>query len=612
MDAKTSKRTKISIRILKIIVFGMSLIVLVRVFYLQIIQYKIYSVLGEKNSIRQEYVSPTRGLIYDRNGVLLVDNEAIFTITITPANFNRKKIPLLAKLLDLKDSVITKRIDEAQRYSWYRTSPLLSDVDFSTFTKIEENIWQLSGIGHTINYKRHYPTNLNASHIFGYLREVNRKEYNATEDLRLGDKTGKSGIELIYEQQLRGESGVDLLLVNALGQSLGAYKGEKIGKQPTQGNNIYTTIDSNLQAFAEELMEGKSGAIVAMDPNNGEILALVSSPNYDVDRLSRRLDHNYWANINKDLTRPLFNRAISSRQPPGSTFKPLMGMIGLHLGYVTPITNIPNNGGYRRGRLYRDIAPLGDYNLESAIAYSSNTYFYTLMDKIASNNQLNVWSTLVKEFGIGIPNTIDLPSANQGIVPDSAFLDRWFGVGKWGLGDLINLGIGQGVLSLSPLQIAQMTSSIANNGYKISPHIVHSIEKSDGNVQIKEANKEKISWVKDEYLEVVKRGMQRVVEEGSGKFYVKNDIVAIAGKTGTAQNPHGFSHGWFTSFSPIEKPTIVVTVFLENAGFASSSAAPIAALIHEKFTTGTITRKQVYNYVMNWRPKEDNSAKSIE
>ena len=234
------------------------------------------------------------------------------------------------------------------------------------------------------------------------------------------------------------------------------------------------------------------------------------------------------------------------------------------------------------------------------------------MDKIASNNQLNVWSTLVKEFGIGIPNTIDLPSANQGIVPDSAFLDRWFGVGKWGLGDLINLGIGQGVLSLSPLQIAQMTSSIANNGYKISPHIVHSIEKSDGNVQIKEANKEKISWVKDEYLEVVKRGMQRVVEEGSGKFYVKNDIVAIAGKTGTAQNPHGFSHGWFTSFSPIEKPTIVVTVFLENAGFASSSAAPIAALIHEKFTTGTITRKQVYNYVMNWRPKEDNSAKSIE
>lgn len=174
--------------------FGLCVIVFGRVFYLQIIQYETYSVLGEENSIRQEYVSPARGLIYDRKGVLLVDNEPIFTITITPANFDRDKISLLANLLEVEDSVVTQRVDEAQRYSWYRTSPLLTDVDFDTFTKIQENIWQLSGIGHEIGSKRHYPADMSASHIFGYLREANRDEYEASDDLRLGDKIGKSGL----------------------------------------------------------------------------------------------------------------------------------------------------------------------------------------------------------------------------------------------------------------------------------------------------------------------------------------------------------------------------------------------------------------------------------
>ena len=451
-----------------------------RVFYLQIIQYDTYSVLGEENSIRQEYVSPSRGLIFDRNGMLLVDNEPIFTITVTPSKFDRDNIPLLANLMNVSDSVITERVNEAQRYSWYRNSPLLTDVDFETFSRVQENIWQLSGIGHEIGSKRHYPTDLKASHLFGYLREADRQEYEASNDLRLGDKIGKSGLELVYENNLRGDLGVEFQRVNAYGQTIGEYEGERAGQNPQQGDNIITTIDAELQAYAEELMAGKSGAVIAMNPNNGEILALVSSPNYDVNRLAGRLDRDYWVEINTDSTRPLYNRAISSRQPPGSTFKPLMGMIGLHLGHVTEETIIANRGGYQRGRLYRDIAPLGEYDLERAIAYSSNTYFYALMDKIASNGQLNQWHDLVQEFGLGVPNAIDLPSANQGIVPDSAFMDRWFGKRQWGLGDLINLGIGQGVLSVSPLQIAQMTSSIANGGYKIQPHIVHSIQRSNG------------------------------------------------------------------------------------------------------------------------------------
>lgn len=591
---------------------GLCLVVISRVFYLQVIQYETYASLGEENSIRQEFVSPARGLIYDRYGKLIVDNEPIFSITVTPSNFDKAKIPLLANLLQVEDSVITSRIDEAQRYSWYRTSPLLTDVDFETFSLIQENIWQLPGIGHQIESKRHYPTDMIASHIFGYLREADRNDYEASEDLRLGDKIGKSGLEMVYEDALRGDLGVEFLKVNAYGQSLGNYEGERSGRNPVQGANIITTIDSELQAFAEELMKDKIGAVVAMNPHTGEILTLVSSPHYDVNRLAGRLDREYWVDINSDSTRPLFNRAISSRQPPGSTFKPLMGIIGLHLGYVTPETNIKNTGGYRRGRLYRDIAPLGDYDLEKAITYSSNTYFYSLMDRISTQGDFNTWSGLVKDFGLGVPNAIDLPSSTTGIIPDSSYMDRRFGRRQWGLGDLINLGIGQGVISVSPLQVAQMTSSIANGGYRIKPHLVHSVQQSDGSVSFTPKVHEKIDWVKEEYLNIVKQGMRGVVQEGSGRFYAKTDIIDLAGKTGTAENPHGFSHGWFTSFAPYDNPEIVVTVFLENAGFASTSAAPIASLILEKYLTREMKRPYTYRYVMNWVPKEDNSQQVAE
>jgi len=357
-------------------------------------------------------------------------------------------------------------------------------------------------------------------------------------------------------------------------------------------------------------MKGKSGGIVAMNPHTGEILALVSSPEYEVKKLAGRIDKEYWQFINSDSTRPLFNRAISSRQPPGSTFKPLMGIIGLHLGIVTPETEIYNSGYYMRGRPYKDLADPGLYNLESAIAHSSNTYFLNVMDKIATSGKLNTWSRLAKDFGLGVPNQIDLPSANRGILPDSAYLDSRFGKNKWGLGDVLQFGIGQGLVSASPLQIAQMTSSIVNGGYKIEPHLLRAIQRADGSIEQNNRPKEKIDWVKEEYLNAVKKGMRRNVLEGSGRFYAAIPDIEVAGKTGTAQNPLGFSHGWYTSFAPADNPEIVVTVFLENAGFASISAVPVASLILEKYLKGEVKRDWLVNYVLNFVPKEDNSQAS--
>ncbi|MEO9886833.1 MAG: penicillin-binding protein 2, partial [Balneola sp.] len=515
----SSNRIRTSIFALQAIMVLICLVVLGRIFYLQIVQYEVYDELGDKNSIRQEYVDAARGLIYDRNGTLLVDNQPIYSVTITPLNFDTKNIQLLADLLGESDSLVTELVNDAKRYSRFRTSKLITDVDFKVFSLIQENLWQLPGIGHQIDSKRNYPAPLTASHIFGYLREADENDYKQTQSIRLGDKIGKSGLELYYQDNLKGDLGINYLKVNALGQSLGKYTEQKIAKPPVQGDNLITTLDADLQAFAEKLMKGKSGGIVAMNPHTGEILALVSSPEYEVKKLAGRIDKEYWQFINSDSTRPLFNRAISSRQPPGSTFKPLMGIIGLHLGIVTPETEIYNSGYYIRGRPYKDLADPGLYDMESAIAHSSNTYFLSVMDKIATSGKLNTWSKLAKDFGLGVPNDIDLPSANRGILPDSTYLDNRFGKNKWGLGDVLNFGIGQGLVSASPLQIAQMTSSIVNGGYKIDPHLLRAVVRADGSIEQNNSTKEKIDWVKDEYLNTVKKGMRRNVLEGSGRFY---------------------------------------------------------------------------------------------
>ncbi len=605
MSTRTEFQAKQSVRILQTVILLLCMIMLGRIFYLQIIQHDKYKPLSDQNSLREEYVSAARGLIYDRNGVLLVDNEPIFSVTITPANFDESSIPLLCDILDVDEESLRSRIQEARQFSWYRSSRLFTDVDIQTFSLIQENIYRLPGIGHQIESKRHYPTELYASHLLGYLREASDEDFEKMSELKLGDKIGKSGLEFIYEDTLRGQIGKDYVRVNALGQSLGALSGVYEDIPPVKGNDIITTLDSELQALAEDLIEGKKGAIVAMDPASGAILAMVSSPQYDVRKLSGRIDRDYWVAINADSTTPLYNRAISSLQPPGSTFKPVMGLTGLELGLITPETEIYNSGAYVRGRSYRDLAPVGDYDLEKAITFSSNTYFFDLMNRVATQGKLNEWHQLINDLGLGVQNNVDLPSESRGIVPDSTKLDQIFGKRKWSLGDIINLGIGQGLISASPLQIAVMTSVFANDGYRVQPHLVKAIIDNEGNQTELIAEKQKIEWIDPEHLEIIRSGMRGVVSEGGGRYYANPANVEIAGKTGTAQNPHGRDHGWFTSFAPMENPQIVVTVLVENGGFGSRSAAPIASLIIEQHLTGEIKRQNIYNYVKTFKPREE-------
>ncbi|HLR90319.1 MAG TPA: penicillin-binding protein 2 [Balneolaceae bacterium] len=604
------EKHKASIRVMQFVILIGSIILIGRIFHLQILDYETYSPMSMQNSLRMEVVSPARGLIYDRNGVILVENEPIYSATITPSKFDSEKIPLLAEILDLPEETVRERIAAAQNYSWHRTSRLFTEVSFETFSALQENAWQLPGISHQVESKRYYPTEVKAPHVFGYMREASREEYLADDRIQLGDKVGKSGIERVYEEYMRGELGVDYIRVNAYGQSLGPYDEGSLDVTPRKGADLITTLDADLQALAEKIMVGKNGGLVAIDPQTGGILTLVSSPGYDLEKLSGRLDADYWQSINTDPGRPLFNRAVSNRQPPGSTFKPFMGLIGLHMGLITPEMQIYNPGAYYRGRAYGDLADPGNYDLELALARSSNTYFFWMMDRIATRGMLNTWSELVKDFGIGPLNHIDLPSERSGIVPDSTYMNTNFGERRWGIGDLMSLGVGQGMVSASPLQMAVAVSSLANGGYKVQPHLVQAIKNSDGTLEYTRPVMEKIEWIRPEYLEPVKKGMKRVVTEGSGRYYTNLSSLGIevAGKTGTAQNPHGANHGWFIAYAPADNPQIAIAVLTENSGYGSISAAPVAGLLIEQYLTGEITRQHVLDYVLAFQPSRTETT----
>lgn len=601
-------KSKGAIRVLQFIIIAGILVMLGRIFHLQILDYETYSPLSMQNSLRMEIVNPARGLIYDRNGAILVDNQPIYTITITPSRFDMDKLELLSEILELDPELVFERIREAQQYSWFRSSRLFTEVPLRVFSNIQENLWQLPGIEHLIESKRNYPTGVLAAHAYGYLREASREEYLRSDNIRLGDRIGKSGLEMIYEDYLKGDRGTSYQKVNAFGQSLGPYDNGSLDTNPTKGADLITTLDAELQKLAETLMENKRGGLVAIDPHTGGILSIVSAPQFDLTLLAGRMDISYWQGINSDPFTPLYNRAISSRQPPGSTFKPFMGLVGLHLGLITPEWELYNPGFYMRGRRYNDLADPGYYNLKSSIEFSSNTYFFWMMERIATRGFLNEWSKLIQDFGMGPLNHVDLPFERAGIIPDSTYMNRTFGERRWGIGDLMSLGVGQGMVSVSPLQMAVATASLANGGYRVQPHLVRAIREPDGEMRYTNPVLEKIEWITPRNLEVVKDGMKAALLQGGSNYYGRIPGIEIAGKTGTAQNPHGENHGWFIAFAPADDPQIAVAVLMENSGFGSVSATPIASLLIEQYLTGETKRPHIYNHVMQFRPKAPETA----
>jgi len=577
--------------------FGLVILIfIIRLFSIQVID-DSFKTSSENNVIRKQTDYPRRGLIYDRNKKLIVYNEAAYDLMITPKQATDIDTTLICSLLEIDSLNLIKRIEKARNYSMYKASVLMKQISVETYTKLQENMFLMPGFFVQTRTLRKYPFST-ASHLLGYVGEVNQKIVKSKPYYREGDYIGVSGIEKAYEDKLRGKKGVKLLLKDVHNNIKGSFNNGKFDIKSKPGKDLQSSIDIFLQNYGESLMKNKRGSIVALEPSTGEILCLVSSPNYDPNILvGRKRSENYLI-LNKDtINKPLFNRASLAQYPPGSTFKLINALIGLQEKVIYSGSKFNCDEGYVYGEEKRKMkchphrSPL---NLIESISNSCNAYFCnvyrTIIEKYPNTYEgYDVWRNYVTSFGLGNWLNNDLPTGQKGFVPTQKFYDRIYGKNRWKSLTNLSLSIGQDALLTTPIQMANMTAAIANRGYYYTPHIIKSIE----NDSIDDRFKKPIRTMVDSSLfEIVIRGMQEVVEDeelGTSNI-AKMENITVCGKTGTAQNPHGEDHSIFIGFAPKDNPKIALAVYVENGGWGSTWAVPIASLMIEKYLNDTIKR----------------------
>ena len=572
-------------RALYVVIGLVFIIFLGRLFQLQMFYSDEYGKKSEENSIRVIPREPIRGYIYDRNGVRVVDNRPSFTVTIMPYEFDRRKLGFIARVLSLDTTFIRTRIKQGEEYSRFAPVKIKRDIDFRELSVLEENRDRLPGVDYQVESKRWYVTPAHASHILGYTKEISENQIRALGgEYTQGDVVGSSGLEGGYEGSLRGKKGAEFSTVNVRGQVVGGFESGKLDVQAVDGKDLALTMDFGLQAYAESLMAGRRGAVVALDPRDGGVLAMVSSPDYDLSVFSGVTPPQIWRTMNSDIERPLFNRATLTRYPPGSTFKMVLAIAALETGKVTPQWRVHCTGAFRLGnKVFKDLHVHGSVDMISAIQQSCNVYFYQLMLKTG----LDEWAYYGRELGFGMLTGIDIAEENPGLLPSTAYMNRRYGPSGWTRGFLPSLGIGQGELGVTPLQMAAYAMVLANWGDYHQPHAVQGFRsRSDGKVDTLAFQSRRLSVAIPTWA-IVREGMRRAVELPGGTGGMSRiKGIEVAGKTGTAQNPHGPDHAWFVGFAPFEDPRIAICVLVENAGFGGSHAAPVAGKCMERYLFG--------------------------
>ena len=572
------------------------LIFIIRLFSIQVID-DSFKTSSENNVIRKQTDYPRRGLIYDRNKELIVYNEAAYDLMITPKQATFLDTALICSLLEIDTLNLMKRIEKASNYSMYKASVLMKQISVETYTKLQENMFLMPGFFVQTRTLRKYPYST-ASHLLGYVGEVNQRIVKSTPYYKEGDYIGVSGIEKAYEDKLRGQKGVKLLLKDVHNNIKGSFNDGKFDIKSKPGKDLQSSIDIFLQNYGESLMKNKRGSIVALEPSTGEILCLVSSPNYDPNILvGRKRSENYLI-LNEDtINKPLFNRASLAQYPPGSTFKLINALIGLQEKVIYSGSKFNCDEGYVYGEEKRKMkchphrSPL---NLIESISNSCNAYFCNvyraIIEKYPNTYEgYDVWRNYVTSFGLGNWLNNDLPTGQKGFVPTPNFYDRIYGKNRWKSLTNLSLSIGQDALLTTPIQMANMTAAIANRGYYYTPHIVKSIENDSIDDRFRKPIRTKID---SSLFEIVIKGMQEVVEDeelGTSNI-AKMENYTVCGKTGTAQNPHGEDHSIFIGFAPKDNPKIALAVYVENGGWGSTWAVPIASLMIEKYLNDTIER----------------------
>ncbi|MGD1046107.1 MAG: penicillin-binding protein 2 [Bacteroidota bacterium] len=563
---------------------------LLRLYQLQLLYHTEFGKKSDENSVRTIIKEPVRGYIFDRNGRLVVDVGPAYSITVTPASFDTSTLSFLSSLLQMEPSVIQERLNRGRIYSRFSPVRVKRDVDFKTLAAVEENLYQLPGVTYEIESKRIYPFNVRAPHLLGYCKEITDAQLaKVGSAYQQGDIIGSSGLEASYETFLRGEKGFEFISVNSKGQLLGPLEEGRRDIPSKEGFDLNLSVDFGLQMLAESLMINYRGALVAIDPNDGGVLAMVSKPDFDPSVFSGVTSVEVWNQLNNDPDKSLFNRATMTRYPPGSTFKMLIASAALEEGIIDEHFRITCNGAFRFGnKTFKDLHVHGSMNVVEAIQHSCNVFFYQLILKIGLDNLYKYG----KRFGFGQPTGFDIGEETAGILPSTEYYNRVYGKGKWTQGYLVSLGVGQGEVGVSPMQMARYAALLANGGTLLQPHAVNSIRNKRTNSLDIIDHKESSVGIDSSVMRLIREGMRRVVEApgGTGGMARIRGIIS-GGKTGTAENPHGADHAWYIGFAPFDHPKIAIAVMLENAGFGGAKAAPIAGKVMQKYIFGELPLK---------------------
>lgn len=561
------------VRIFKTIVILICSLFLLKLVHLQIVKGLLYKEASEAQAIKQVIQEPFRGNIFDADGQLIVHNKSSFALSFTPNLWQNESFQLLNSILDIDSLELRKVIDKYTKFSPFLPVKFQRDIDIETISSIEEYSEYLQGIDVIIESKRLYQSDAFMSHLLGYTKEISPNELESYQYYRPGDVIGKQGLEKEYEGLLKGSEGVKFVAVNKFGQQVFQYDKGKKDKISKNGFDLYLGIKIDLQSKAEQLLEGKRGAIVAIDPTNGEILAIASSPSFDLTEFSGRISPEYYSTIINDEDKPLLDRTVNSEYPPGSSWKMLIALAGLEEGIINETSTFICRGGYQYGnRFFKCLGHHGSIDVKTAIKKSCNAFFYQLSLKLGAKNVTKYGRML----NFGQLTGVDLPSEKRGNFQDLETLKKRFkgDVPGW---MLMNFGIGQGEILVTPIQMASYIATIANGGKWFQPHTVrriyNNVTKSFQNIQYEE----KKLALSDNSIEIVKDGMWKVVNEAGGTAgNARIDGLNVCGKTSTAQNPHGKDHGWFTCFAPKDNPKIAMAVMVENAGWGGRVCAPIA------------------------------------
>ena len=582
-----SKRKFVIVAIFAVV----GLVFLLKLFRLQILD-PTYKQYATNNVLREVVQYPARGLVFDRNGKLLVFNKAAYDLLITPREVGEFDTLYLCNLLEISKEELELKIQEAKDYSWYKPSILIKQISPESFAVLQEKLYKYKGFHTQSRTLREYTYNA-AAHVLGYVGEVTNNDIKKDPYYSSGDYIGVNGIEKTYEEQLRGTKGIKKYLVDVHNRIQGSFRNGREDVPAQIGKNVYSTLDIDLQLYAEKLLQNKKGGIVVIEPSTGEVLTLASTPTYDPGLLVGRVRGANFSKLLADTLEPLFNRALMASYPPGSTFKVLNVLIGLQENAIDLNTRFSCNGpsSVPIKCTHNHVSPLG---VIAAIRESCNPFmwnnFRAIINKYKTTAEgFDEWRKYTLSFGLGQKLNTDFTNISSGNIPTQDYYNRIYGAGHWSALTVRSLAIGQGEIGITPLQLANYCAAVANRGYYYIPHVIKEIQEGKIDDRFQEKQITKIS---PEHFEPVIEGMQMVVEQTATAGLIRIPGITMCGKTGTAENPHGSDHSVFMAFAPKDNPKIAVSVYVENGVWGARYAAPIASLLIEKYLTDSISSRR--------------------